>query len=280
MMGTAAPAVTWVLIEHRGGWPPNGFDGLDLDPTVKAAVNEAARAHRARILLIRRHGPRSRGGAAAWAVLRHDPSGTYRQRWGTWTDDHDLAALPSALEDSHLASTESPPVLLVCAHAQHDVCCAVRGRPVAQSLTERWPDLVWECSHVGGDRFAANLVVVPDGVYYGNLDVSTAVATVEQHLAGQITPDQLRGYSDLIPPQQCAVVETLRRYGPAGRHDLHVVDTTRDGDRWTVRLVGDILPGPVTVELLAHRTAPHQLTCRGLQPSSAVHHEVVDLRLS
>ena len=35
---------------------------------------------------------------------------------------------------------------------------------MAAVLAERWPDLVWECTHVGGDRFAANILVVPDGV--------------------------------------------------------------------------------------------------------------------
>ncbi|WP_218926810.1 sucrase ferredoxin, partial [Priestia megaterium] len=72
-----------------------------------------------------------------------------------------------------------PPVILVCAHGRHDPCCAVRGLPVGRALGERWPEQVWECSHIGGDRFAANVVVAPDGVYYGGLDAKSAVATVE-----------------------------------------------------------------------------------------------------
>ena len=67
------------------------------------------------------------------------------------------------------------PILLVCTHGVHDTCCALRGRPVAAALAARWPGQVWECSHVGGDRFAPNVVVLPDGFYYGNLDPETAV---------------------------------------------------------------------------------------------------------
>lgn len=70
--------------------------------------------------------------------------------------------------------------------AKHDTCCAVRGRPVGRALSDRWPELVWECTHVGGDRFAANVVVAPDGVYYGNLDAASSVEAVEQHLADRI----------------------------------------------------------------------------------------------
>ena len=31
------------------------------------------------------------------------------------------------------------------------------------------PADVWECSHLGGDRFAANVVVLPHGFYYGQV---------------------------------------------------------------------------------------------------------------
>ena len=32
-----------------------------------------------------------------------------------------------------------------------------------------WADEVWECSHIGGDRFAGNLVLLPDSLYFGAL---------------------------------------------------------------------------------------------------------------
>ncbi|PFK65638.1 sucrase ferredoxin, partial [Priestia megaterium] len=91
--------------------------------------------------------------------------------------DGDLADIVPALASPGMPGY--PPVILVCAHGRHDPCCAVRGLPVGRALGERWPEQVWECSHIGGDRFAANVVVAPDGVYYGGLDAKSAVATVE-----------------------------------------------------------------------------------------------------
>ena len=70
IVGTAPHGLVWVLIEYRGGWPPNGFDGLNLEPAVKTLVFAAAQAIRARVLLVRRHGrpaarrPRSLGRTA------------------------------------------------------------------------------------------------------------------------------------------------------------------------------------------------------------------------
>ncbi|WP_298251727.1 sucrase ferredoxin [uncultured Arthrobacter sp.] len=275
--GTAPRGLVWILIEYRGGWPPNGFDGLDLEPGTKARVFSAAQAQRARILLMRRPGRRTHGGPGRWAVLRHDSAGAYRQQWGTWDRDEDLAGIAGALERP--GELGHPPVVLVCTHGQHDVCCSVRGRPVARALGERWPELVWECAHVGGDRFAATVVVAPDGVYYGNLDEEAAVGVVEGHLADRIGADHLRGYTDLPSAHQAAICGALGHVGPAGRNDYIVAGSTRDGDTWRVRLTGRPAQlADIEVEVQAHRTPPRQLTCRGAQPSPAIDYELVSVR--
>ncbi|MGV9881335.1 sucrase ferredoxin [Streptomyces sp. NPDC003006] len=284
LAGTAPYGRVWVLIEYRGGWPPNGFDGLGLEPDTKRLVFSAAQAVRARVLLIRRHGRRVPEGARRWAVLRHENSGAYRQHWGTWSRDEDLAQIAGALGTP--GRLGCPPVVLVCAHGQHDTCCAVRGRPVGRALSERWPHLVWECTHVGGDRFAANVVVAPDGVYYGALDAGSSVAVVAEHLAGRVHAEHLRGYTDLFPPQQAAVAAVLRRFGPAGRHDYAVVETAReperepDRGRWRIRVTGHPpRPTAFDVEVHSHRTPPCRLTCHGPARSSAVVYEATSIRV-
>lgn len=277
MAGTASPGLVWVLIEYRGGWPPNGFDGLDLDPGTKALVSSAARRAGARVLLVRRPGPRRRHGPSRWAVLRHHGAGAYRQLWGTWDRDEDLAKIVKALASP--GKPGLPPVVLICAHGQHDPCCAVRGRPVGRALSERWPELVWECSHVGGDRFAANAVVAPDGVYYGGLDAASSVATIEDHLAGRIHAEYLRGYTDLSPPQQAAVAAVLGRFGPAGRNDYLVTETVSEDDHWRIRITGrPPHPADIDVELQAHRSPACQLTCRGPAVGSVIVYEPTSIR--
>lgn len=237
----------------------------------------AAQAQRARILLMRRPGRRTHEGSGRWAVLRHDTTGAYRQQWGTWSRDEDLAEIAAALEVP--GELGHPPVILVCTHGRHDVCCSVRGRPVGRALGERWPELVWECAHVGGDRFAATVVVAPDGVYYGNLDEESAADVVEGHLADRIDADHLRGYTDLPAPHQAAIAGALEHFGPAGRNDYIVTGSVRDGDTWRVRLAGRPTQlADVEVEVQGHRTPPRQLTCRGAQLSSAIDYELVSVR--
>ncbi|MEW1785813.1 sucrase ferredoxin [Streptomyces albidoflavus] len=277
LAGTAPFGLVWVLIEYPGGWPPNGFDGLDLEPGVKALVFAAAQSVKARILLIRRHGRRTLGGPRRWAVLRYTGSGAHHQQWGTWTRDEELAGIVAALAAP--GEPGLPPVVLVCAHGLHDTCCAVRGRPAARALSRLHPGLVWESTHVGGDRFAANVVVLPDGVYYGGLDAATAVTTVEEHLRDRVHAGHLRGYTDLVPAQQVAVGAALQHFGPAGRHAWTVTATTRLDDHWHVRLTGrPPHPALLDVEVRSHRTPPRQLTCRGLARSSTVVYEATGLR--
>lgn len=48
---------------------------------------------------------------------------------------------------------------------------------------------------MGGNRFAANLVVLPDGAYYRGLDATSAVEVVERHLPGRVDVEHLRGFT-------------------------------------------------------------------------------------
>lgn len=288
LAGTAPRGTTWVLIEYRAAWPVNGFDGIDLDDGVHDRVFEAARALHARILLVRRYGRRRAGGPGQWAVLHRTRSGRSRQRWGVWRRDTDLEEIARILraiaeagdgEVAPLGDDDRPSAVLVCAHGQHDVCCSVRGRPVAEALSDAWPERVWECTHVGGDRFAPNVLVVPDGVAYGRLTPGTACSTIEQHLAGRISADHLRGYTDLVPVAQAAVAGLLASFGPAGRDDYAIVSMDRGAESWRLRVRGPHpQPGLYDIEVAAVQAPARRLTCRGSEPATSLECTVKAIR--
>ena len=54
------------------------------------------------------------------------------------------------------------------------------------------PADVWECSHLGGDRFAANVLVLPHGFYYGQVPGDGA-ELVAAHERGEVALPWLRG---------------------------------------------------------------------------------------
>ena len=278
MIGSAPQSRGWLLLEHPGPWPVDAVAGSGIEPAILQSLREAAAVAGARILLVRRPGRLQRDAPRRWILTRPDRATVE----GPWREDRDLRAAAAALAGPPPAGTVTPAaaLILVCAHGMHDACGAIRGRPVAAALAEHYPDQVWECSHVGGDRFAPNVVLLPDGFYYGNLDPDTAVETVRQHLAGAVDARRLRGMSSFAPPVQAAVAAAYDRLGPLapglvrveavdqiGPHDGHGSQTSvqlRAGDAARAR-----------VEVLAVRRPVAQLTCRAVRETPATDYQVV-----
>ena len=121
----------------------------------------------------------------------------------------------------------------VCTHGRHDTCCAERGRPVAAALAAAHPELTWEVSHIGGDRFAANALVLPHGLYYGRLDADSVVGVADAHLDGRLSLEHLRGRSGLGTTLQYAEIALRRHLGEPRLDAVRFVSRTpgSDGDR-------------------------------------------------
>jgi len=281
LAATAISTRRWLLIEHPGPWAYDAFGGSGIAPEVCERIVAAVRATRSRLLMIRRHGRLVPTATRSWAVVDTHPGGAH---WGAWETDRGLlAAVDLLTSDAGPAPASGPsvePLLLVCTHGRHDTCCAVRGRPLAAALHARWPENTWECSHVGGDRFAPNLVVLPDGAYYGNLDADVAVGVVEGHLAGIVSAAHLRGFTHQPPVVQAAVIAVHERFGPAGPHDAVCVRVDPMGeDAWRVHLAGTgALPARVEATVTRRRREAALLTCHAHQPSGAWSYDVGDLQ--
>jgi hypothetical protein len=285
LAGSAPPTRRWLLLEHPGPWRIEAIAGAGIDPGVLSVLTSRAGSD-TRILLIRRPGRIDRRAPRRWILTGFD-SPTVA---GRWLQDRDLLGAANALiGTSEVTVHEADPLIreplvLVCTHGVHDVCCALRGRPVASALASRWPELVWECSHVGGDRFAPNLVVLPDGFYYGNLDPESALATVESHLGGTVLPDRLRGMARFVPPVQAAVIAAYQRYGPLGRSDVTVGETEHigphhgHGSETFVDLVIEPRQQRARVHVLSVRRPDAQLTCRAARATPATEYQIIDFR--
>ena len=111
-------------------------------------------------------------------------------------------------------------MVLVCTHGTRDACCAVRGRPIVAALARALPDEVWECTHLGGHRFAGTLLSLPDGTCLGRLDPDTAVGAVLAHREGRVDGRYLRGQTRWIRRGPGRARAVLTAHGPASVDDL------------------------------------------------------------
>lgn len=271
---SAPPAQQWLLLEHPGPWGRHILTDAGLDRDVARALGGWAQQAGSRVLLIRRPGSRQPQRARHWCWADARP-GREQLRWGTYTDDGDVLGVLRTPEA--LGQPSAEPVYLVCAHGKHDVCCAMRGRPVAAALAAPYPGRTWECSHVGGDRFAANLVLLPYGLYYGQVSPTDATEIVEAHEHGRLVLPWLRGHSSLPAPVQAAQHFVRSATGETGIACYPSLSCEPTGpDEWTVRLAGsDGRPVTVVVRARMHDT-DEPLTCAATGPGQFRVFELAD----
>jgi hypothetical protein len=279
LAGTATHVRTWLLLEHSGPWGNDALLDARLPEGLGRELKRLAKEHRAKVLLVRRarasRDPERLNVFAAFA----DPDRP-RLEHGTVADlrevlDLDLGAFRQG-GSSGLAPHDGA-LLCVCTNGRHDACCAEFGRPVAMALDTDRPEETWEVSHIGGDRFAGNLVVLPHGLYYGRLDPPTALDLATTHLAGHLDLDHLRGRSSWPMPVQYAEIELRRELGLTtvggvaltGRRveqGLTSATFTACGAAYTVRVRTLLDPATAT-----------RLTCKAHRDNPVPRHELLGL---
>jgi len=242
------------------------MEAAGLRPEVTRALGTAAAAAGARLLLIRRPGrhPVVSGRPHRWGIAgRADgvagPVGGVI--WGEWRRDSELLDVELGATLPAFDPSRQRPVALVCTHGRHDLCCAIEGRPVA-AVAAADPDVdAWECSHLGGDRFAGNLLFLPTGLLFGGLSAADTPAVLAAARDGRVRLPHFRGRCGDSIPAQAAQWFLMRELGE-DRPDRVVVDEVDVVPGRTVVAVARHGAARYRIRLVVGRTEPARLTCR------------------
>ncbi|KRF11361.1 hypothetical protein ASG90_16525 [Nocardioides sp. Soil797] len=276
--GTASTVKAFLLIEHSGPWGDNALRDARLPDGLGDIVARRAAAAKVRPLLVRRPVRSARSEGIRVFAAFTDPSRPWIET--TILDDPhqlleiDLPALGAGRSPG--LTTYDQTLVCVCTHGRHDACCAERGRPLAAALAAAHPETTWEISHMGGDRFAGNLIVLPQGLYYGRVEPVSALAIADGHATGQLDLDHLRGRSSYAMAVQFAEIALRQQLGET-RDDAVRLRSRRVQDDVTdaVFTVGD---APWTVRVRTSPGAdPLQLTCRATRDSPAPRHDLLSI---
>ena len=207
LAATASHVRNWLFLEQPGAWGAEALMESRLPHAVARYLHEMGLRFGIRVVLIRRPDRRPEG------------RNVYLVHTGGWQTAplllHGVLDDPAALLEFDLrpltagrpvgfGRSVDAPLFLVCTNGRHDVCCAERGRPLYRTLAPEFPEETWECSHIGGDRFAGNLICFPHGAYFGWVEPLEVVAIARSYADGILDLLRYRGRSSWTMDIQAA----------------------------------------------------------------------------
>ena len=205
------------MLEYRRAWQARAIETNTFDARTRQWLAEAVSRFAdvgliARPQFIRR--PQRSDGIQLFVAHNGRLGGTQV------ADEQNLQQLD--LVDSPLPEAHGPQYF-VCTNAKRDLCCAKFGRPTYAAIHRALPDRVWQTTHVGGHRYAPNILELPSANLYGRVfvkDVPEFLAITEKkETAWQF----LRG--------NCALTEVAQtaQYVLSEQHDtLNLLHETED----------------------------------------------------
>ena len=262
MYATASAGFSWVLLELPGAWGHSAFlqSPAVIDPQLGRAIVRRVESAKMRIAAIRRPGRRSATPRWRWFVAHCEP-GSEALYGGEVGDPSGY--LDIALDGSD-GSPSTDPVVAICAHGKHDQCCAVRGRSACKAIAARYPEYTWECSHLGGDRFAATMLVLPEGLCYGRVDTADSADLIRLYLEGRVDNRFLRGRTSLPHAVQAAQHFAREAFGDDRIACLAPLTVERGDHRIRIVLQDD--SGTIDVVLTEQMSEPLLSQCDARVP--------------
>lgn len=287
--GTASIGEVWLLVEYREAWGAHAVEESTLSAEVKKRLNNFCKTvPRSRLLFIKQE--RLREGALACFVVR------CRENAQSITKFHlsdsyeelltlDVAAL--AAGDAVAGGIKvDDPLFLVCTHGKRDKCCAKFGYALYKSLREAEGDgdaRVWQSSHVGGDRFAANLLCFPHGLFYAHVTEDAGREIVAEYEARRLILEGYRGRACYSYPTQAAEFFIRRETGLAALDALRFRRQERTGEKsWLVKFVETRAGGKIHEAHVAARPSEfhNYITCQSATEQRVVQYALDSYRVT
>jgi hypothetical protein len=233
LFGTASRIDAWVLIEYPGTWGRKAFEESEIPEPVKRHVADSlSGTPNASVKLIRQPARREEQGLSCF-VARSDEADPRLYRFQLDSYDGllalDLAALLTGDAAYQDALTEEK-LMLVCTNGRRDLCCARYGVVAYDALAEPGGDVVWQSSHLGGHRFAANVACLPHGLIHGRIGAGQGQTFVDVYFSNQVLLETYRGRSCYEPLAQVADYFLREQTGEHGIDAYRLLDAVELAD--------------------------------------------------
>lgn len=221
LYGTAPETTHWFLLEYRGHWEKDALKSSKIPQSVKDELSGLLESFpQSRLQLIKK--PEHKDPEISFYYVNSsefDPK-VYKFTLKGYEEITSLK-LTDLINSEDIKDLETDEKLvLVCTHGAYDRCCGTYGVPVYNQISSNKDLNVWQSTHVGAHRFSANLVMLPEGIYYGRVDPGNAEKIVKAHLNREIYLECLRGRCCYNQTSQVADYFLRERINKYGIYDL------------------------------------------------------------
>jgi len=238
LYGTAVYAQVWFLLEVNQPWSAQATNDNQLPGPVQRWLDERlAAGPRRRLQFIRQPGNERPDGLAFYVALAHETApALYAFHLETYEALLEVDVEAVIRQEARFRSRRlTSPLFLVCTNGKRDRCCARFGAAFYQALSAQVGPAAWQTTHLGGHRFAATALLLPQGLSYGWLseaDIPTLLACQQQ---GHLYLEKLRGRVCYETVTQTADYFLRQATGRLALNAFQHLDTQRAGElAWVV----------------------------------------------
>jgi hypothetical protein len=220
-----APHRVLMLAWPRGKWRTPRWESTDMSPDLAKAIHEATKS-KLHVALIDRVGETET--LPRLTALPESISADFD------SEAELIAAIANYAAGEVFAGQFDPRMtVLVCTDSRRDACCARYGFSTYRALVAIADPAqfnIVQATHLGGCRFAASLIVMPQRQRYGRMTAGQAPAFLETLSRGGIFLPAYKGRTDEPEPLQVAELAALQWAAD------------NDTEAASVRLIHDALP--------------------------------------
>ena len=229
LYATAPRTEFWILIEYHDTIGAKALKDSSLPEPVISHLSQLQKTiSHSRLLLIKKINRSPRKKLSAFVCFSaENPPHLYRMDFHNY-DELLAIDFPGIFSGSTGEKFEpiQDKLYLVCTNGKRDRCCALWGGAVFKTASNYVGGSVWQSSHVGGHRFAANMICLPHGIYYGRVRPESVTGIIDGYRDQLIDLEHLRGRA-CYPPEAQAAEYYLLRESPQPRLDAYRLDEIR-----------------------------------------------------
>jgi hypothetical protein len=247
LYGTIKPANLWFLLEYNGVYTDDAWGDARIPVAVKAKLEAVKKS---RSLLIRQ--PKQANSVdrrVSLFVVNAAAESPHYFHLLLHSYEDILALDMEAVLAGKLVPAQTAPLYIVCTNGKRDICCSRYGVALYDALIQEAVDSVWQCSHMGGHRFAGTMLCFPFALCYGYLNPEDAPQIVDSYSRERIILNKLRGHAIYSQPVQVAEYFLRHALNNTDFAALKLIDYQGEDGNWQVNFA--VSAKPYTVEIAA-----------------------------